>query len=424
MSITYARVSGGNITPIRYSHDQLKFNDTIEAVNSVGDVIIPLLTPAPNISSGGIPAYRPPTAFELESAILNHDMVDSELHRYDLDVTVPMLNEKGVVSEGTVPDEIRSYRGEWDPVNNIPHLEDGVGNIGDTYNVAKGHPNDIEVSIGDTPMIVRTDIRIEYREDNKWYSAGFHRLSQAERKLLDGAMVNHVFDREDGSAGNHTGAYGIESYPQVLTTLKGGIIIGQLVPTITDRHEIHLVDSVGLTGLQFDTITGTIVLDAIGVPIGIYKPKFIVGGAGGQSAPIEITLEISDYTLESTGSPIDLPYGDTHSEPITSPQDSTPTLKVVDDGGLWKAAVSDAGDGIEVDTFCVDEGDYVVKVQASDERGESDVLDVPVSVTKIDDRPNPTWIKGGVASAPAPIPEEERAPLRSDFIGLGGLPLG
>lgn len=423
MAIEFSRIRNGIITAVRYTEANLKFGDTLAIVQMTGDSVIPLFSPAPNLSDGNTPVYRPPTQDELNAEIMNLSDLDTNLYEYDLGLTVASLNDDARLPIESVPSSVVTYQGEWDPIKNIPELKDGVGDTGQVYIVKDGFPNDVEIDLGSGVQVVRSDTKLEYRE-GIWKSTGFIMVSDRERYLLDNAMVMNPNVKYGPTYGTEQGSYDIVSFPDILETLNGGIIVGQLITVNGTRDEILLVDNDGLEGLVFIDTTGEIYLDAKAVSPKTYNPKFIVSGPWGRSAPISVRLDVLEYTLEYTSPEIVVPSGDVHEEVVFSPQDPDPELYIIDDGGMWNAAVSEDGRKIELDTFCVDEGMYGIDVIATSDKGTSEILTVETEVVLAPDQPNPFWQKSPIYDeGMAVIPDENTPSPRLDVMSIDAMPL-
>ncbi len=421
MTVEFARYRDGEITPIRYSERQLRFNKTLEIVLSSGDWVIPLHRPAPNLSDTNKPLYRPATQYELDTRVKSiadlEKLVDS-----DLGTHVAPLNDDLDIPMNYLPDTITSYKGLWDPSKNEPELKDGVGNLGDIYQVAVGYPNDFKVDLGGGDIRVRSGMRVEYI-DGRWKSTGFIRLSNYERSLLEGTKVRPKSGILEGGYGNQHGLFDIVTYPSALETLNGGIVVGQLEAVNALYQEMHLVDNDGLDNLLFNPLTSEIFLDAENTPQGTYRPKFIVATPNNHSQPISVRIDVLEYYLEHDSDKIIINSGEVHAEPVTSPQDDTPTLKIVDNGETWGARVSDDGTKVEIDTFCCDAGIYHVDVVSQGIKGTSDVLRIESEVVLKPGQEAPFWQKESVVQGGLSPVGDKKALHRADLIPLDSIPL-
>lgn len=289
MSQNYGRVTGGLFTAIRYTEEQLKFGATIADIIATGDDICPIIETLVNDGTEEAPVYRAPTATESANKVVGVAGLAQPIYSRELGKPggPAGLDENGDVFKEQLPDETMSYLGTWDPRTNTPHLEDGVGNIGDSYKVHDEVGDvDYPIDLGSGDLQVRGGMTIVYRGtvdalgDAKWAVSGATGLSKVDRDRLDNSMQNLV-------------TYTAQCVPAAPTCAVGGVILAQLTSPNNPYPEFMLEDDAGLSAITLNSKSGELRIDTDGEVANTYDVVVRVGGNLGQTTLHTVQVTVS-----------------------------------------------------------------------------------------------------------------------------------
>lgn len=96
---------------------------------------------------------------------------------------IATLDSEGHVPVGQLPDTVVNYKGTWNASTNIPHLEDGVGTLGDLYRVNVAGSQDLGSGI----QTFAVGDRVVYGSNNTWeaWSGGAGSVKSVNNVLPD-----------------------------------------------------------------------------------------------------------------------------------------------------------------------------------------------------------------------------------------------
>lgn len=289
MSQLYARIVGGKFTTIRYTEEALRFANTIADVVATGDEIYPIIETLTNTGTAEAPVFRDPLPVEIANKVVAVSDLAQPLYSRDLGVAggVATLDESGGVPKNQLPDEVVEYLGTWDPRSNTPELVDGVGNIGDSYEVHKDvGDTDYEIDLGSGPIFVRGGMTVIYRSDNgdnetgRWAVQGSTGLSAEDRFVLENSMQN-------------VKVYSLECVPAAPECVQGEVILAQVSSADNPYPEYTLVDDGGLSSIALNAMSGELRIDTSSDTSGTYTIQVQVAGSLGQSEPVDIVVAVN-----------------------------------------------------------------------------------------------------------------------------------
>lgn len=289
MSQQYARIILGAFSSIRYTENALRFGSTIADVIATGDEIYPVIDALPNIGTEEAPSFRAPTTVEIANKVVAIADLAKPLYNRDLGVAggIATLDEHGDVPQAQLPDEVVEYKGTWDPTTNTPTLVDGVGNIGDMYEVAEEVGNtDFEIDLGSGPVFVRGGMSIIFRAEvgdeanGRWAVQGSTGLSTEDRAILENSMQN-------------VKTYNLGCSPAAPECTVGDAVVAQLHSDNNPYPEYILANDGGLSSISLNAMSGELYVDTAADEAKVYTVSVRVGGNLGQSEPQDIQITVN-----------------------------------------------------------------------------------------------------------------------------------